>query len=63
MKKIEALREFSHYHLGNFSQSDTKQVSDDQALALEGMGLAKVVPDDESPPEKSGAKRGRKNGD
>ncbi len=63
MKKIKALREFSHYHLGSFSQGETRRVSDDQAQALEGMGLAEVVQHDEIPPVKSGTKRGRKNGD
>lgn len=43
MKKIRALRQFSHYHAGNFAQGESRKVSDSAAEALVGMGLAAYV--------------------
>lgn len=43
MKKIKALREFSHYHLGTVDQDQLKEVSESEAEALVGMGLAELV--------------------
>ncbi len=40
MKTIKALRQFSHYHEGNFSEGDVREVPDDVATALVDMGLA-----------------------
>lgn len=53
MIKIRALRQFSHYHAGNFSQFEVREVKDEYAEALIGMELAELVdgeqPDAESP--------------
>jgi hypothetical protein len=43
MKKIRALRQFSHYHAGNFDQFEEREVADDIADALVGMELAEIV--------------------
>ncbi|WP_109514770.1 hypothetical protein [Pseudomonas ovata] len=43
MIKIRALRQFSHYHAGNFDQFEQREVDDDIANALVGMELAEVV--------------------
>lgn len=43
MKKIRALRQFSHYHAGNFDQFEEREVADDIAEALIGMELAEEV--------------------
>lgn len=61
MIKIRALRQFSHYHGGNFDQFEERQVEDSVAEALVGMDLAEYV--DGPPPAKDeGAqpKAGRK---
>lgn len=41
--KIRALRQFSHYHAGNFDQGESRPVADDVGEALVGMGLAEEV--------------------
>lgn len=46
MKKIRALRQFSHYHAGNFDQFEERAVDDAIADALIGMELAEDVGDD-----------------
>lgn len=46
MTKIRALRQFSHYHAGNFNQFEVQVVKDEYAEALIGMGLAEEVCDD-----------------
>lgn len=43
MTKIRALRQFSHYHAGNFDQFEERAVTDDIAEALVGMELAEIV--------------------
>ncbi|AZF09560.1 hypothetical protein C4J93_1346 [Pseudomonas sp. R2-37-08W] len=43
MIKIRALRQFSHYHAGNFDQFEERSVTDEIAEALVGMGLAEEV--------------------
>lgn len=43
MIKIRALRQFSHYHAGNFSQFEVREVKDEYAEALIGMELAELV--------------------
>lgn len=64
MTKIRALRQFSHYHAGNFSQFETREVKDEYAEALVGMELAEVVGDVDpgqatvkTPIKKTGAKK------
>jgi hypothetical protein len=55
MIKIRALRQFSHYHAGNFDQFEERSVADDIAEALVGMDLAEEVEPSEKPaggPEK-----------
>lgn len=61
MIKIRALRQFSHYHGGNFDQHEERQVEDSVAEALVGMELAEYV-DGKSPvkEEVTTAKAGRK---
>lgn len=61
MKKIRALRQFSHYHAGNFSQFEVREVKDEYAEALIGLDLAEEVEADpiqeqEAPPSKKKAK-------
>lgn len=55
MKKIRALRQFSHYHAGNFNQFEERAVDDDIAAALIGMELAEEV--DAEPEGKKPAKK------
>ncbi|WP_145186103.1 hypothetical protein [Pseudomonas sp. URMO17WK12:I11] len=43
MIKIRALRQFSHYHAGNFDQHEERQVEESAAEALVGMELAEYV--------------------
>lgn len=43
MKKIRALRQFSHYHAGNFDQFEVREVKDEYAEALIGLELAEEV--------------------
>ena len=50
MTKIRALRQFSHYHAGNFDQYETRTLPDEYAEALIGMGLAEEVVDSEPEP-------------
>lgn len=50
MKKIKALRQFSHFHLGNFSQNETRTIPDDAAEALIGMELAELVEEEKEEP-------------
>jgi hypothetical protein len=47
MKTIRALRQFSHYHAGNFDQHESRPVADDIAEALVEMKLAELVEGDE----------------
>lgn len=42
-KKIRALRQFSHFHLGTVDGDEVKVVRDDIADALIGMELAELV--------------------
>lgn len=63
--KIKALRAFSHYTAGNFSQGDTRVVTKEIADALIGLRLAESVDDTkaaspEPKPAKSGGKSGNK---
>lgn len=58
------MRQFSHYHAGNFDQFETREVNDEYAEALIGMGLAELFENDQPAPEpqaittkKSGAKK------
>lgn len=50
-KKIRALRQFSHFHLGTIDDGEEKIVRDDIADALVDMELAEVI-DGEQPPAK-----------
>ncbi|MCF7557751.1 hypothetical protein [Pseudomonas petrae] len=50
MKTIRALRQFSHYHAGNFDQHESRPVADDIADALVDMKLAEVVDGDGTTP-------------
>lgn len=43
MKTIRALRQFSHYHAGNFDQGETRPVTDEIAEQLIGLELAEDV--------------------
>lgn len=47
MIKIRALRQFSHYHAGNFDQFEVREVKDEYAEALIGLDLAEVVEADQ----------------
>lgn len=40
MIKIRALRQFSHYHAGNFDQFEVREIKDEWAEALIGLDLA-----------------------
>ncbi|AIR90223.1 hypothetical protein [Pseudomonas cremoricolorata] len=51
MTKIRALRQFSHYHEGNFDQHEERPVDEATAEALVGMELAEYV---DGPPSKDG---------
>lgn len=53
MKTIRALRQFSHYHAGNFDQGETRPVADDVAEALVGMELAEEVTTEAKPEVKA----------
>ncbi len=64
MKKIRALRQFSHYNAGSFDQFEQRSVTDEIAEALVGMGLAEEVgggqilePEPEPEPKKAGGKK------
>lgn len=62
MTKIRALRQFSHYHAGNFDQHETRSVLDEYAEALIGLGLAEEVVEPEAeqtpgPDQKSSKKK------
>lgn len=58
MIKIRALRQFSHYHAGNFTQFEVREVKDEFAEALIGLGLAEEVGGDPIPePKKAGGKK------
>lgn len=60
MTKIRALRQFSHYHAGNFDQFEVRDVKDEWAEALIGMELAEVAeaePEPTKPTQKSGSKK------
>jgi hypothetical protein len=46
MTKIKALRQFSHFHLGTVDSGEVKSISDSEAKALVGMGLAEIVEPD-----------------
>lgn len=63
LMKIRALRDFSHYHAGNFSSGDVRVVPQDVAEALIGLELAAEVQEDDaaSKPQKA-AKSGGKGG-
>ncbi len=52
MKQIQALRQFSHFHLGTVDEGEVKNVSDDIAEALIGMELAEEVGAPAPEPEK-----------
>ena len=43
MKKIRALRQFSHYHAGSFDQFEVRSVTDEVAEQLIGLELAEEV--------------------
>lgn len=53
MTKIRALRQFSHYHAGNFDQFEERAVADDIAEALVGMELAEIVEEPADPDKKT----------
>ncbi|MBE8590825.1 hypothetical protein IQK56_07710 [Pseudomonas sp. MAFF 301449] len=59
MIKIRALRQFSHYHAGNFSQFEVREVKDEYAEALIGLDLAEDVGSEATtePPKKAGGKK------
>lgn len=63
MVKIRALRQFSHYHAGNFSQFEVREVKDEYAEALIGLDLAEEIEDDQvgnqkaEAPKKAGGKK------
>lgn len=61
MIKIRALRQFSHYHAGNFSQFEVREVKEEYAEALIGLELAEEVQDepqvDAVQSQKKGAKK------
>ncbi|MEX6662444.1 hypothetical protein EC919_11522 [Pseudomonas graminis] len=59
MIKIRALRQFSHYYAGNFSQFEVREVKEEYAEALVGLELAEVVEDDPAQdlPPKKGSKK------
>ncbi|MCF7545558.1 hypothetical protein [Pseudomonas petrae] len=60
MKTIRALRQFSHYHAGNFDQYESRPVTDDIAEALVGMDLAELVEAEDDGDPKKTAKKGAK---
>ena len=60
MKKIRALRQFSHYSAGSFDQFEERSVADEIAEALVGMDLAEEVEPSEKPEGVSVKKAGGK---
>lgn len=65
--KIRALRNFSHYHEGNFSSGEIRAVPQNVAEALIGLELAAEVEEDTASdkpakPAKVGGKGGNKPG-
>lgn len=60
MIKIRALRQFSHYHAGNFDQHEERQVDDSAAEALVGMELAEYVDEPPAKDDETPAKSSRK---
>lgn len=61
MTMIRALRQFSHYHAGNFDQFEVREVKDEWAEALIGMDLAeKVDAEEQEKPVTSLAKSKKK---
>lgn len=60
MIKIRALRQFSHYHGGNFDQHEERQVEDSVAEALVGMELAEYVDGPPSKDDETPARTSRK---
>lgn len=61
MKTIRALRQFSHYHAGNFDQFEERPVTDEIAEALIGMDLAEEIDPASNgstePPKKTSSKK------
>jgi hypothetical protein len=61
MKTIRALRQFSHYHAGNFVQFEERPVTDEIADALIGMELAEEIDaaskGSAEPPKKTSSKK------
>lgn len=61
MKTIRALRQFSHYHAGNFDQFEERPVTDEIADALIGMELAEEIDavsnGSTEPPKKTSSKK------
>jgi len=61
MKTIRALRQFSHYHAGNFDQFEERPVTDEIADALIGMELAEEIDaasnTSTEPPKKTSSKK------
>lgn len=65
--KIRALRNFSHYHEGNFSSGEIRDVPQDVAEALIGLELAAeaeegTASDKPAKPAKAGGKGGNNPG-
>lgn len=60
MIKIRAIRQFSHYHGGNFDQYEERQVEDSVAEALVGMELAEYVDETPAKDDEAPAKSSRK---
>lgn len=60
MIKIRALRQFSHYHAGNFSQFEVREVKDEYAEALIGLELAEEVQDEPQVDAGQSQKKGTK---
>jgi hypothetical protein len=60
MIKIRALRQFSHYHAGNFSQFEVREVKDEYAEALIGLELAEEVHDEPQVDAGQSQKKGTK---
>lgn len=60
MIKIRALRQFSHYHAGNFSQFEVREVKDEYAEALIGLELAEEVRDEPQVDAGQSQKKGTK---
>lgn len=60
MTKIRALRQFSHYHAGNFDQFEVREIKDEWAEALIGMELAEEVEAEPEPTTEPTKKAGGK---